>query len=272
MDGSEYTFATFSKNEFYSKLNAKLVDMADVKLDRRVVDLACGTGGVTKLILERINRTRDTAVIALDHSSIALKQAMEELKDASNNAVQYVQAQVENLSDAVKESVDTVIFCNAIHYLPDKDTVVFDIAKSLRPGGKFAFNTSFYEGGQHEDSSAFYSKWMFKAFRILRKEYGLSPSRSAKVESRKQLTPADYSDLMERNGLRVVKQKVDTVQVPMEGWLDISAFEDFVTGTMPGVPLDKASAALQEGVRQTYAELKVKYVPRNWLDVVAVKV
>jgi len=36
--------------------------------------------------------------------------------------------------------------------------------------------------------------------------------------------------------------------------------------------LDKASAALQEGVRQTYAELKVKYVPRNWLDVVAVKV
>ena len=77
---------------------------------------------------------------------------------------------------------------------------------------------------------------------------------------------------MERNGLKVVKQKVDTVQVPMEGWLDISAFEDFVIGTMPGVPLDKASAALQEGVRQTYAELKVKYVPRNWLDVVAVKV
>ena len=132
MTGSEFTFATFSKNEFYSTLNARLLDMADVASDRRVVDLACGAGGVTRLILERINRTRDTAVIALDHSSIALKTAMEELKDISNNAVKYVQLGVENVSEAVKESVDTVVFCNAIHYVPDKDAVVSDIANSLR--------------------------------------------------------------------------------------------------------------------------------------------
>ena len=142
MNGNEFTFATFSKNEFYSTLNARLVDMADVASDKRVVDLACGAGGVTRLILERINRTRDTAVIALDHSSIALKTAMEELRDISNNAVKYVQLGVENVSEAVKESVDTVVFCNAIHYVPDKDAVVSDIANSLRTGGKFAFNTS----------------------------------------------------------------------------------------------------------------------------------
>jgi len=110
MNGNEFTFATFSKNEFYSTLNARLVDMADVASDKRVVDLACGAGGVTRLILERINRTRDTAVIALDHSSIALKTAMEELRDISNNAVKYVQLGVENVSEAVKESVDTVVF------------------------------------------------------------------------------------------------------------------------------------------------------------------
>jgi len=134
MTGSEFTFATFSKNEFYSSLNARLVDMADVASDRRIVDLACGAGGVTRLILERINRTRDTAVIALDHSAIALKIAMEELKDISNNAVKYVQLGVENVSEVVKDSVDTVVFCNAIHYVPDKDAVVSDIANSLRSG------------------------------------------------------------------------------------------------------------------------------------------
>ena len=272
MAGSDFTFATFSKNEFYATLNARLVDMADVSSDKRVVDLACGAGGVTRLILERINRTRDTVVIALDHSSIALKSAMDELKDISNNAVKYVQLGVENVSDALKESVDTIVYCNAIHYVPDKDAVVADIANSLRPGGKFAFNTSFYEGGQHEDSAAFYSKWMLKAMRILRKEYGLKPQREAhKVESRKQLTPEEYGELMSRNGLTIVKQKVDTVSVPIEGWLDISTFSDFIEGTMPGVPLDKASAALQEGVKQTYSELGVTHVPRNWLDVVAVK-
>ena len=106
MTGSEFTFATFSKNEFYSTLNARLLDMADVASDRRVVDLACGAGGVTRLILERINRTRDTAVIALDHSAIALKTAMEELKDISNNAVKYVQLGVENVSEAFNELFD----------------------------------------------------------------------------------------------------------------------------------------------------------------------
>ena len=44
MNGNEFTFATFSKNEFYSTLNARLVDMADVASDKRVVDLACGVG------------------------------------------------------------------------------------------------------------------------------------------------------------------------------------------------------------------------------------
>ena len=112
---------------------------------------------------------------------------------------------------------------------------------------------------------------MFKAFRILRKEYGLKPNRAAKVESRRQLTPEEYSDLLERNGLTILKQEVDTVQVPIEGWLDISTFSDFIEGTMPGVPMNEASAALQEGIRQTYSELNVTHVPRNWLDIIAVK-
>ena len=68
---------------------------------------------------------------------------MEDLKDISNNAVKYVQLGVETVSDAVKDSVDAIVFCNAIHYVPDKDAVVADICKTLKPGGKFIFNTSF---------------------------------------------------------------------------------------------------------------------------------
>ena len=35
--------------------------------------------------------------------------------------------------------------------------------------------------------------------------------------------------------------------------------------------MNEASAALQEGIRQTYSELNVTHVPRNWLDIIAVK-
>ncbi|MCY4652668.1 MAG: methyltransferase domain-containing protein, partial [Dehalococcoidia bacterium] len=117
--GSDFSFATFSQNPFYEDLNARLVAMAEPGSGQRIVDLACGTGGVTKLILEHVRGARDSVVIAMDHSAGALKQAMEELKSHRDTAVQFVQSQVEQVSDALKERADTIIFCNAIHYIPD---------------------------------------------------------------------------------------------------------------------------------------------------------
>ncbi len=269
--GSEFSFSTFSQNPFYENLNAKLVAMAEPGSGQRIVDLACGTGGVTKLILEQVRGARDSVVIAMDHSASALKQAMEDLKSHRDNAVQFVQSQVEQVSDSLKERADTIIFCNAIHYIPDKDALVGEISKSLNPGGKFAFNTSFYEGGQVPESMAFYRKWMFKSARVLRREHGLSPQRSEKVESRKHLSPEQYRELLERNGFQVIRLEEDTVLVPIEGWLDISTFEDFISGTLPGVPLKEASDSLQKGVHQTFEEMNIDHVPRNWLDVVAVR-
>lgn len=271
MEYADFSFSKFSKNSFYEALNARLVDMADLGDDRRVVDLACGTGGVTSLILERMRGACESMVIAVDHSASALNQAMENLKDRRDSALQFVHSQVEGLSDSLKESVDTVVFCNAIHYIPDKDALLADITRSLNPGGKFAFNTSFFEGSHPPESLEYYRKWMFKSIRALRRDYGLRPERSGKVESRKQLTVDQYRELLESHGLTIVKQNIDTVDVPIEGWLDISNFKDFIEGVMPGVPLDKASAALQSGVRQTFDEMNITHVPRSWLGVIAVR-
>ena len=76
---------------------------------------------------------------------------------------------------------------------------------------------------------------------------------------------------MERNGLTIIRQEIDTVPVPIEGWLDISGFSDFIEGTMPGVPMEEASASLKEGVRRTFEEMGITHVSRNWLDIIAVK-
>ena len=152
------------------------------------------------------------------------------------------------------------------------DALVAEVSKTLKLGGKFAFNTSFFEGGQTPESRKFYRKWMLKSSRILRQEYGLKPARVEKVESRKHLTVDEYRALVERHGLSVVRHEIDSVNVPIEGWLDISGFEYFITGIMPGVPLDKASAALQKGLTQTFEEMKIQYVSRNWLDMLAVRV
>ena len=224
------------------------------------------------MIADRLRGARDSAIIGIDHSAAALKQAMEDLKDVRDSAIDFVQSQMEQLSEAVKGRVDTVIFCNAIHYVPNKADLLGEIARTLKPGGKLAFNTTFYEGAQLPETLLFYRKWMFKATRFLRREYGLSPSRAQKVEARRQLTPEEYRSLVESQGFRVTRQEIDTVQFTQEGFLDISTYVDFIEGTLPGVPLDKGSAALQAGIRQAFEEMKVEYILRNWLDIVAVRV
>ena len=272
MSSDEFNFAKFANNPFFRRQNAHLIEMAGVGPGQRIVDLACGTGGVTKLIVERLKGARHSAIIAIDHSAAALRQAMEDLKDVRDSAIQFIQVQVEQVSESVTESVDTVFFCNAIHYVSDKGTLLNDISKTLKPGGKLAFNTSFFDGAHPPETVLFARKWMMRAARILRRDYGLAPVRSQRVEARKQLTPEEYRGLVEQSGFRVTRQEIETVQVPLEGWLDISSFEDFIEGVMPGVPLDKASAALRAGVRQTFKELNLESVPRNWLGVVAVRV
>ena len=272
MAGNEFTFTRFASNPFYSKQNAHLIDMAGVGPGQRIVDLACGTGGVTRLIVGRLRGARNTIIIGIDHSAEMLKLAKKELKDVRDAAIQFVQSRVEQASESIKGTVDTVFLCNAIHYVPDKDALLVDISKTLKPGGKLAFNTSFFSGAHPPETVVFARKWMMKAARSLRREYGLSPTRSEKVESRRQLTPEEYRGLVEGHGFQVEKQEIETVPVPIEGWLDISGFEDFIVGVMPGVPLDKASAALKAGITQTFEELNVEFIPRNWLRVVAVRV
>ena len=112
---------------------------------------------------------------------------------------------------------------------------------------------------------------MFKSLRALRNDYQVRPDSSKKVESRKQLTPAEYVEVLESNGFQVVNQVEDRVQVPIAGWLDISEFEDFIQGTMPGVEMKVASDSLKKGVRAAFDEMKVTTIPRNWMRVVAVR-
>ena len=71
--------------------------------------------------------------------------------------------------------------------------------------------------------------------------------------------------------MKIVSTKIRTVQVPIEGWLDISSFKDFIEGVMPGVKLEIASEALQRGIKETFEELKITFVNRNWMEIIAVK-
>ena len=268
-ENEEFSFATFANTPFYQAVNANLVDLSQVRPGQRVVDLACGTGGVTKIISERLRGAKESLVIGVDFSASALKQARADFENAKASMVEFIHGRGEQLSQLVRDSVDAVVFCNAIHMVTDKARLAGEVFHTLSSGGVFAFNTSFFEGGHPPESEQFYRRWMMKSLRILRSEYGLSPNKAEKVESRRHLSPEQYTQLLESVGFQVKEQRINTVQVPLEGWLNISEFEDWIRGVMPGVPLREASEALKEGARAVFKDMNVTHIPRNWLEIVA---
>ncbi|MDA1280551.1 MAG: class I SAM-dependent methyltransferase [Chloroflexi bacterium] len=267
----EYSFTSFSNLPFYTRVNARLLDLAEVGKQRKIVDLGCGTGGVTKLILERLQSVKDSVIYAIDHSASALKAAAEEIGDRRNATIKFVHSEVQNLTDAVRDRVDAIVYCNSIHYVPDKSRLLRQIKDKLTPNGIFAFNTSFFEGSQPPDTQEFFRKWMMRSLRILKRDHGLSVDKTSKVESRVQIRADQYRELVEEAGFEVQVNDLNRVEVPHEGWHHISGFSDWIEGVMPGIPLDKGREVLQKGLREIWDEMNLKTVPRVWLSVSASK-
>lgn len=265
-----FTFSRFARQPFYSAVNARLVELAGLEARGKILDLACGTGAVTKLILEKLQDLRDRCVVAMDASSEALEIARRDLSENWASMVRFVQGQAEQLSQTLKERVDAVVLCNAIHMIEQKEDVVAEVRRVLAPDGVFAFNTTFFDGAQRPETTGFYRRWMMRAVRELVRRHGLRPSRE-KVMARRQLSADQYEDLLRRQGFSVAQLRIEPVDIPLEGWLGISEFRDFIHGALPGIPLAEAAHALQEAVTQVFHELELDAVPRDWLHIVAVR-
>lgn len=270
MQNERYSFSAFSRLAFFREVNARLVEGARLEPGWKVVDLACGTGAVSELIIERIRSARGASIIGVDFSAQALAEARRRLERFRGVAVELIQARVEDLAQFVHQQVDAVFLCNAIHYLKDKRAVLEAAYRALRRGGRFAFNTTFFEGAQPPETLGFYRRWMLKALRTLKERYGEAPSRN-KVAARQQLRPDEYRTLLSELGFEIVSQELVTAAVPQNGWLAISKFSDFASGALPGVSLGRAVEILSATLKQTFAELQLQAVHRHWLSVVAVR-
>ena len=272
MSDSEFSYGPFASQGFYQVVNKQLVEMVDFRPGQRIVDLACGTGAVTRLIVEKLKGARDSLVIGIDMSATAIREAMAQLSSVKDVALELIHSRAEQLSDIVKERVDGVVFCNGIHMVSDKTDLMAEVATTLRPGGTFAFNTTFFNGAVPEESEQFYRRWMSKSIRSLKKNHDMLPSRDVeKVAARNQLTVGEYEDLLVQSGFSIQRKDLCPAPMDLDGFLAISQYEAFIEGAMPGVPLGLGCESLQNGARQAFEELQLKDVPRNWLTVVATK-
>jgi len=104
--------------------------LAKVPLDdpRRVVDLGCGPGNSTELLIERFPKAE---VVGLDLSPAMLRQARERLPRG-----RFIEA---DLSSWTPEPGTDLLFGNAVfHWVPDHANVLRRLLQALGPGGVLA--------------------------------------------------------------------------------------------------------------------------------------
>tara|TARA_A100001015_G_C15006916_1_gene721141 strand:+ start:1424 stop:2248 length:825 start_codon:yes stop_codon:yes gene_type:complete len=269
-DTDNFNFDSFSNLDFYKKVNSNLLDLTDLNSSNKIIDLGCGNGGITEMILAKVKDVSEIVIYAVDSSSSAISLALKRFSNRKDVIINYIQSEAQNLHENLKEKVDTVIYCNSIHYVEEKDAVLQHIGNGLEKGGKFAFNTSFFDGSHPKETEVFLRKWMMKSFRLLKSEYNLRPVKS-KVQSRIQLTPENYESLLINNGFKVTEKEIENIHVPLDGWYEISSFKDWIEGVLPGIPLEIGRKVLQQTVEALFKELNIKTLDRKWLSIVASK-
>ncbi len=277
-----YTFEPFAAHPFYTEVNRALVQQALKHLAARsndavvtIVDMACGTGAVTRLIAEELaqqGQLRQTRLIGVDPSAEALRRAQKGMEEMGTTIqAEFIQGEATDLPSLV-QNVDAAFFCNAIHLVPDKLTAFQQIAAILAPGGIFGCNSAFYEGTYVPGTERFYRLWTRRAVGWLKKEHpDAHLSREAKAMAMQWLTPTDYVNLLKQCDFHGVETEWRNADMSLDAWRDLGQYWLFIEGALPGVPLAYGAKALETAVYQAGQELGLTTIPRTWLQIVATK-
>ena len=118
----------------YERLSAPMTAMGSEVLDRlvldgdeTVLDAGCGTGNVTRLVVERLPRGR---VIAVDASPSMVEQARELLSPEVDVR------QADLLELALDEPVDAILSTATFHWVHDHERLCANLYAALKPGGR----------------------------------------------------------------------------------------------------------------------------------------
>lgn len=275
---NQFTFEAFASHNFYTQVNRSLVRHALASIAPRppnipltIVDMACGTGAVTRLIAEEISsQGRQAHIIGVDPSAEALRRAQNGMQGMEVKA-EFIQGVTSDLPNIV-QNVDAAFFCNAIHLLSDKLSAFRLIASILAPDGIFACNSAFYNGTYVEGTERFYRLWTRRAVGWLRKEHPEAHlSRETKAIAMQQLDREGYICLLKEGGFCRVDAVEEQAMMTVDSYRDIGQYWLFIEGALPGIPLPIGAEALGTSVYQAGEELGLKGIPRNWLQIIAHK-
>jgi demethylmenaquinone methyltransferase / 2-methoxy-6-polyprenyl-1,4-benzoquinol methylase len=176
--------------------NRKVVRATGLRTGGRALDLACGTGTLTRDLAEKVGP--EGYVLGVDFSTEMLHAA----RSAPN--VEYRLGDATDLQGVPSGAFDAATIAYGARNIPNLDALFSEMARTLRPGGvavclEIARPTN-------RISSAFYGVWFDKIVPRLGGWISGDPSAYAYLpESVKEfVAPGELADIIERNGLQNV--------------------------------------------------------------------
>lgn len=278
------TYEPFSKEPEYIEANHAFIQAIDLTSSRWVLDLACGIGTMTDLVLEA---KQDVIIVGVDLSRESLLLAKEHFTRAGlfvrdkGAMIALLQGTADWLPTK-DQSIDTVIMGNSIHLLPDVGKLLDEIHRVLRPGCIFAFNSSFYAGTMPKGTEKFHHEWLKQAASyIMRKDiesrkqgFGGIPRKRGTVPGafvNRWPTPQEWTAMLENHGFKVHSTNERTVAMTQRNFETIGAYGGFAKIMLSGYPVQEASEALQATAGSALAAVNLQTVPRYWLEVIALR-
>lgn len=289
------TYEPYSQEPEYIDANRALLATLPVDRIHRVLDLACGTGLLTDLLLEMKS---GLAVNGVDISTESLdigrrlfrgkqllvddQETLDAAAQAGESAVLLKEGSAMELPFAA-ETFDLAMMGNAIHLMPDKDVFLQGVARVLKPGGLFTFNSVFFTGTFAEGSEPLWTEWMKEAVVVLGEKNAARIAAGEKPIPRQRgkaghafdkgwLDADQWSEALSRNGFEVGRVYKRPVEISQRGLELVGAYGGLAEVLMSGYPVEIASECLMEAAGRAFQNLGLTEVTRYWLEVTAARV
>jgi demethylmenaquinone methyltransferase/2-methoxy-6-polyprenyl-1,4-benzoquinol methylase len=178
--------------------NRRVVDAASLNPGGTALDLACGTGSLTRDLARKVGP--DGYVLGIDFSHEMLRAARSRLTPG----VAYRLGNATDLEGVPSDSFDAATIAYGARNIPDLDALFAEMTRALKPGGVAVCLEIARPTGRM--SSRFYGLWFD---RIVPKLGGLisgdASAYSYLPESVKEfVAPDELADIIGRNGLQDV--------------------------------------------------------------------
>lgn len=288
------TYERISQGAEYVENNRGFLSHVSLPRAGRFLDLACGMGTVTRLLLEA---APDVFLNGIDGDPVQIELGGRELQKLGYT----VRHGFDLTTDRVNgkpvvmlavgpgdempfpdNTFDCVTIANAIHMMPDKREFVRQAYRVLKPGGLFGFNSGFYTGSYPPGTERHFLVWVREALAYVEQKNRKLEAEGKPLIKRvhgttrrafqnQWFSPEQWCGILEEFHFtpRHVNERL--------GYLDVVALEalgsyrGIAEVAMSGYPVDEAAEALRETAGASLKAMDLPAMPRKWLEIWATK-